>query len=165
MTRKKFTQYIVFACVFVTMAGCGTHLTKVTGTVTLNGQPVEDAVLTFTQKSNLSIMATGKTNAQGKYSMMTFQGGNKAIQGANPGEYVVSIVKKEEDGPPKKDTSSMTVEEKISYEMSLTSGGMMRKKFIYHVPQKYEIAERSGLTVEVPAKGAIVKDFELNSDK
>ena len=164
MKRIHSITLSVIGCIVLTMIGCGSNLTKVTGKVTLDGQPVEEAIVTLTQKNNLSIMATGKTDAKGDYSIMTFQGGDKAIKGANPGEYVVSIVKKEEDGPPKKDTSTMTIEEKVNYEMSLTSGGMMRKKFIYHVPQKYEIAERSGLTIEVPAKGAIVKDFELNSD-
>ncbi|MCL2622069.1 MAG: carboxypeptidase-like regulatory domain-containing protein [Planctomycetaceae bacterium] len=164
MTRLKLINYFVMGCMILTMSGCGTNLTKVAGKVTLDGQPVENATVTLVQKNNLSIMATGKTNAKGEYSMMTFRGGDKAIKGVNPGDYVVSIVKKEEDGPPKKDTSDMTIEEKVNYEMSLTGGGMMRKNYIYHVPQKYEIAERSGLTVEVPTKGAIVKNFELVSE-
>jgi len=154
---------IIFTLFIATMIGCGFNLTKVTGKVTLDGQPVEGAAVTFTQKDNRSIMALGTTDAKGEYSLITFRGGDKAIKGANPGEYVVSIVKREEDGPPRKDTSEMTIEEKINYEFSSSTGGMMRKKFIYHVPQKYEIADRSGLTVEVPAKGAIVKDFELDS--
>jgi len=160
MKRIAFSIFTFFLTMLI---GCGSNLTKVTGKVTLDGQPVEGASVTFTQKSNPSIMSIGKTDANGVYSVVTFKGGDKAIKGANPGEYVVSIVKKEEDGPPKKDTSEMTIQEKVNYEMSLTSGSMMKKKFIYHVPQKYEVADRSGLTVEVPAKGSIVKDFELDS--
>jgi hypothetical protein len=164
MKRIVFIHPILIIFVLTTMVGCGSNLTKVTGKVTLDSQPVEGASVTFTQKDNRSIMATGKTDAKGNYSVVTFQGGDKAIKGVAPGEYIVSIVKKEEDGPPKKDTSTMTIEEKINYELSLTGGRMMNKKFIYHVPQKYEIADQSGLTVEVPAKGAIVKDFPLESD-
>ena len=163
MTTMNSIYQLAGVCVLLAMTGCGTSLTKVTGKVTLDGQPVEEASVTFTQKSNPSIMAAGKTNAKGEYSVVTFKGGDKAIQGANPGEYVVSIVKKEEDGPPKKDTSTMTIEEKVNYEMSLSGGRMVNKKYIYHVPQKYEIAENSGLTVNVPAKGAIVQDFTLES--
>ena len=156
---------LTFVC-FVSMfcIGCGEKLTQVTGKVTVDGKEIEGASLTFTSTTNASIFSSGATDAQGIYSLQTLRGGDKIIRGAEPGSYIVSIVKKEDDGPPKKDTSTMTIEEKVNYEMSLTGGPMRNKKFIYHVPQKYEVASKSGLTAEVPASGTIVVDFTLDSN-
>jgi hypothetical protein len=157
--NKHIMILFVLASAFV--FGCGSGLTKVSGKVTLDGSPVEGAVLMFSQTGNPSVMATGTTDANGNYSLITFRGGDKALKGAAAGSYIVSIVKKDEDGPPKKDTSQMTIEEKINYEMSLSSKEMKAPKFIYHVPQKYEIAEKSGLTAEIPNGGSTVCDFAL----
>jgi hypothetical protein len=162
---NKFLNIFFVVFMILCLSGCGGGLTKVTGKVTVDGQPVEDAVLMFSQIGNPSVMATGTTDADGNYSLVTFRGGDKAVKGAVPGSYVVSIVKKEEDGPQKKETSSMTIEEKINYEMSLSGTGMKAPKYIYHVPQKYEIAAKSGLTAEVPTSGTVVCDFPLESGK
>ncbi|MDR1382706.1 MAG: hypothetical protein LBJ67_02490 [Planctomycetaceae bacterium] len=164
MTNKLLN--ILFAAIpTLCLLGCGNGLTKVTGKVTLDNEPVKDAALMFSQTENPSVMATGTTDADGNYSLVTFRGGDKAIKGASPGSYIVSIVKKEEDGLPKKDTSLMTIEEKVNYEMSLSGSGMKPPKYIYHIPQKYEIAKHSGLIAEVPASGSVVCDFPLTSEK
>ena len=154
---------LFFLCV-IGAIGCSSNLTKVSGKVTLDGEPVEGASLTFTLKDNPSVIGTGITNSKGEYSLVSFQGGDKAIRGVSPGLYLISIVKKEEDGPPLKDTSTMSIEERVNYDMSRTGGGMTKKKFIYHIPKKYEVAENSGLSLEVPAKGSVENDFLLESD-
>ncbi|MGL6193342.1 MAG: carboxypeptidase-like regulatory domain-containing protein [Thermoguttaceae bacterium] len=162
----KYTQFGYLIVIFLGLfcfVGCGPKLTKVTGIVTLDGTPVEGASVSFTQKANPSVMATAKTDASGKYTLLTFVGGDKVYKGVAPGSYMVSIIKKETDGPPPEDTSTMTEEEKINYRMSLSSRGM-NVNFIYHIPQKYEIAEHSELTAEVPSSGSVVIDFPLNSD-
>ena len=144
--------------------GCGEKLTRVTGKVTLDGKEVEGATVTFTSAENASIFASAMTNAEGVYSLQTLHGGAKMLQGIPKGSYIVAIVKKETDGPPRQDTSTMTIEERTNYEMSLTStGGPMRMNFIYHIPRKYEVASYSGLTAEVPASGTVVHNFELDS--
>lgn len=160
---KRFV-FVLLACLVVFCSGCGEKLTKVTGKVTVDGKEIEGATLTFTSKENGSIFSSGKTDAQGMYSLRTLRGGDKTINGAMPGSYLVSIVKKEEDGPPKKDTSTMTIEEKVNYEMSLTGGPMTKKKFIYHVPKKYEVASNSGLSADVPESGSVVHNFDLDSN-
>jgi len=143
--------------------GCGERLTQVTGKVTVDGQEIEGATVTFTSSENASIFSFGVTDASGGYSLQTLRGGAKAIRGTAQGSYLVSIVKKEEEGPPRQDTSTMTIEEKMRYEMSRTSGSMHNRKFIYHVPKKYEVGANSGLTAEVPASGSVVHNFELDS--
>jgi len=80
----------------LSLAGCGgggpsvkhPDRTKVSGTVTLNGAPVEGATVTLhpVQKGN---GAFGVTDANGKYQLGTFE----KADGALPGEYKVSIQK------------------------------------------------------------------------
>lgn len=60
----------------------------VTGTVTLNGEPVEGATVVF-QKTDRSHGAVGETGPGGSYSLTSFE----ANDGAVPGEYLVSIYK------------------------------------------------------------------------
>jgi hypothetical protein len=159
----KYSFFTVVCIMSILCLGCGEKLTYVTGKVTVDGKEIEGATVTFTSAENASIFSQSITDAGGMYSLQTLRGGAKTIRGAAPGSYIVAIVKKEDDGPPKQDTSAMTIEEKTKYEMSLSGGSMRNKKFIYHVPKKYEVASNSGLTAEVPASGSIVCNFELDS--
>lgn len=71
----------------------------VTGTVTLNGQPVEGATVVFVPKAATQSgqaagqqgpqVATGETDAQGHYQLGTFAKGDGAV----PGEYLVKVFK------------------------------------------------------------------------
>jgi len=65
----------------------------VSGTVTLNGQPVEGAIVTFVPTAG-GKGATGRTDASGKYTLTTFASGDGAV----PGQYNVKIVKFETTG-------------------------------------------------------------------
>ena len=165
---SRLSEIGIGLCLGVCMLlGCDSGFTKVTGIVTLDGKPIEGADLYFAMETNPSIYAIGKTDQNGKYSVSTFRGGDRAITGAIPGEYLVTIVKKEEDGPPEKDVSEMTIEEQTNYRMSrAASNGKMRdKKFIYHLPKKYELASTSELKADVPPSGSVVCDFPLTSKK
>ncbi|GAB6187345.1 hypothetical protein JCM17478_28470 [Thermopirellula anaerolimosa] len=73
----------------------------VTGTVTMNGQPVPGATVTFTPKEPAApgqegpLAASAVTDNEGKYQIGTFAKGD----GALPGEYLVSVTKYEGAGP------------------------------------------------------------------
>lgn len=73
----------------------------VTGTVTMNGQPVAGATVTFTPKEPAGPgqagpqAASAVTDDQGRYQIGTFAKGD----GALPGEYLVSVTKYEGGGP------------------------------------------------------------------
>lgn len=67
--------------------GCGQSETvPVTGTVTLNGQPATEAEVLFTPSKGR--MASGQTDAAGKFTLST----NKPGDGAVPGDHKVTIV-------------------------------------------------------------------------
>ncbi len=55
------------------VVGCGSDgpdLTNVTGTVTLDGKPVQGATLTFVPEAPGASPSYGSTDAEGKYSLM-----------------------------------------------------------------------------------------------
>ncbi len=169
VNRRNLCKPYRFAGLFLlcSVIGCGSGLTDVTGTVTLDGKPVEGASLYFAMESTPSIYAIGTTDADGTYSLSTFRGGDRTFRGALPGDYLVTVVKKEDSGQSEEDVSKMTIEEQTNYRMSkAASGGKMRnKKFVYHIPQKYGLATTSGLKVTIPKDGSIVQDFPLTSEK
>jgi hypothetical protein len=66
-------------------------IAPVTGTVTMNGSPVEGATVIFAPAGQGSRSASGKTDASGKFSLTTLQPGD----GAMPGDYTVMVTKTE----------------------------------------------------------------------
>ena len=77
----------IVLCLLV--AGCGSKddLAKVKGKVTLNGQPLEGAIVQFQPTAQDGSPSAGKTDAKGRYELLyTFNS-----PGAMPGEHIVSI--------------------------------------------------------------------------
>jgi hypothetical protein len=81
------------------MFGCGPdvapppelpNLVAVTGTVTMDGQPLEGAAVMFMPAGNTGYGAVGGTDAQGKYKPNTATG-QIVHDGVSPGEYKVVI--------------------------------------------------------------------------
>jgi len=72
--------------VMIAASGCGRSETvSVTGTVTLNGQPADQADVNFMPSKGR--VASGVTDKEGRFSLST----NKPGDGAVPGEHVVTI--------------------------------------------------------------------------
>jgi len=80
----------VCVCAMLLVAGCGPSrpkVAKVTGTVTMNGKPVEGATVAFFPQNEVTPgvgggrMASGVTDAQGKFKLMTFEPGDGAVLG------------------------------------------------------------------------------------
>ncbi len=82
---------------FVTaIAGCGgsgLELGDVTGVVQLDGQPLPNAVVTFSPEGG-GPSGVGKTNADGEYQLLT-----AGELGAVPGQHIVSIICVPEPAP------------------------------------------------------------------
>ena len=71
------------------VAGCGSDdgLARVKGKVTLNGEPLEGAIVQFQPTAEDGSSSAGMTDAEGRYELMsTFD-----TPGAMPGEHVVTI--------------------------------------------------------------------------
>lgn len=86
----------------VCLGGCssGSSIPKsypVTGTVKYNGQVVDGADVTFTpiSEDGNSRSASGKTDAQGKFSLKTYYEPGKDLPGALAGTYQVTVSKRE----------------------------------------------------------------------
>ena len=87
----KFLGAFVFTLIAAVVTGCGsTGTVPAGGTITYKGQPVANANVIFTPDGGGPI-ATGQTDAQGKFSL----GVEKPGEGAVPGEYRVSLTPNE----------------------------------------------------------------------
>lgn len=148
----------LLALSLLAFAGCsGTEavpgIVRVTGEVTLNGDPVEGATVTF-QPEGAARAASGRTDAKGAFKLTTLNPGD----GALPGNYKVMISKVEDTDP----AHQMSAEEftaMVSGGKRPPSGATRPGKkaenvgLKYHVPQKYMDANKSGLTATVDASG------------
>lgn len=85
--------YVSAGLLFLTTVGCGgsgfPDPVPVSGKVTYKGKPVEGAQVTFLSQSEGARSASGRTDANGNFSLTTFNTNDGAI----PGEYVVTISK------------------------------------------------------------------------
>ena len=110
------------------LSGCGPSnppTAKVTGTVTLDGNPVEGAVITFMPDDGENKPAIATSLADGNYSLTTFKTGD----GAMLGSYKIKVFKytlpdggmspygnpaEEVEEAPAKDPADMTIEEQLA---------------------------------------------------
>jgi hypothetical protein len=89
---KKITilLFVAFCCI-----GCDNSATRlkglvpVEGVVYYDGQPLADATVSFNPDNPAIRSASGRTNAEGKFTLTTLN----AKDGAMPGEYKVTISK------------------------------------------------------------------------
>jgi hypothetical protein len=79
---------------FLAAAGCGPNAARVSGTVTLDGQPLTTGNVSFHPDGDSGAPAYGQIDAQGRYSLST---GSDA--GLPPGKYVAVVVATKD--PPK----------------------------------------------------------------
>jgi hypothetical protein len=120
--------------------GCGQSETvEVTGTVTLNGQPAEQAEVMFNPKA-AGRFAIGVTDASGKFTLSTA----KPNDGALPGEYVVTLA---EYYPPDKPPALPR------------GGGLLPSRF----PPQFGDPAKSPLTANIERGGK--NDFQFDVKK
>lgn len=121
------------------LAGCGGQtagpkIAPVSGKVELDGQPLADALVEFKPQSGRP--SYGRTDAEGKYSLVYSQAAN----GAALGTYTVRI--------------------STGQEGNFVAGEMVSPPVPEKVPEKYH--EKSELTAEVTS-GKNIIDFSLKS--
>jgi len=141
----------------VFLAGCGPALppgakpTKpVKVTVTYQGKPVDNAVITFIMQGDDPVRANGKTDAQGVARLTTYIEGD----GAPIGAHKVMISKVETIGePPSVDQNSPDYKSPTGSEPPPVTK--------YLVPAKYGEFSKTDLAAEVKSSGANEFTFDL----
>jgi hypothetical protein len=136
------------------LMGCGgsgrPSLIKVTGTVTLDGVPLEGAIIAFQPitdaKAKFQRPSAGVTDASGKFELGTY-----AIDdGAPIGKYKVGILKREMIGSLPED-----------YNSEMESETDMAYKWI--TPRSLASPETSNLQAEITSSGLSPAQFDLKS--
>ena len=127
------------ACLLLALAGCGGEesvpRTAVSGTVTLQGKPLEEGIILFTPLAKGP--SAGGDIRQGKYQL-------PQEKGPSPGEYRVEIRAYRGTGKKRRDEASGTVTEEM----------------VSIIPDRYN--SKSSLRAEVKADGPNKFDFQLN---
>ena len=154
---------LLFAAMVMPLAaGCGSGSVSpvpVTGKVSLNGKPVDGAVVTFLTGESGGRSASGRTNADGTFKLTT----NRTDDGAPPGEYAITITKVEakSGGPAGVDISKGDYGAAYGQMMGAAASGNMSKVLKDLVPAKYGSATNSGLNRTVVKGEENVFDFDL----
>ena len=143
----------VLAVALAAVAGCGGKLSKVEGVVTLEGKPVDGASVMLYPVEGKGQLATGQTDANGVFTVLTPNAGN----GALPGDYkvVVQLNPRIEAEPPTPgDVGAVMAMMKKAQEEA-------RKKH-RHLPDVYAKDSTTPLRCTVPHAGKLVLDLKGN---
>jgi hypothetical protein len=162
------------------LSGCSSDAPKintvpVTGKVTYKGQPVAGATVAFIPTNPDGRPARGVTDDQGVYTLTTYLGPQDQPAGAEPGEYKVTIEKKQaapgsavpgkpaEGTDPTKlmqetfDKEKLKMENQEEMQKKMMSGQgfspMKQPEMQDLIPAKYGDPNSSGLTASVGASG------------
>jgi hypothetical protein len=141
----------LFLLISLFLVGCGSNslaIVTVEGRVTLNGQPVDKAVVSLIPTSGQNLPASGVTDSQGKFTLKTVEGAREHA-GAIPGDFDIIVIK--------------TIGPKVMADADGLSGEVdpnSPKETQYLVPQKYARPETSTLKCKVE-KGMKPLDLAL----
>lgn len=136
LSNNSFCRVVLTTWALMSACGCGGKPASVSGTVTLDGLPVQRGTVAFTPV-NQGMMAQGDIESDGSYKLHT-----NLDTGLIPGEYSVRV---------------------ISREPGVSIGGSPPIPGDYIVPKKYGQASTSGLRFEV-ASGRNTIDLDLKSE-
>ncbi len=127
---------LLWLLLLATLVGCGSDTVKVTGKVTLDGEPLTTGRINFYPETGRP--ATGAIQPDGTFTMTTFEEGD----GCLPGEHVVTIKATEttSSGP-------------ASFEEELQGGGMPGGETKWLTHPKYSDRNSSPLRASVGEDG------------
>ncbi len=148
--RHRYSYVAVLTVLAASCWGCGggvadrPKVARVSGTVTYQGKAVEDAVLTFSA-AGAPRKATGKTDAEGKFTLTTFL----TDDGAVAGDHVITITKLKGPPPPAMNVETGGAE----YTKAMESAAKPAVAADTGLPAKYADPEKSGLMRTVTLQG------------
>ncbi|MHB8898523.1 MAG: carboxypeptidase-like regulatory domain-containing protein [Thermoguttaceae bacterium] len=128
----------------------GPEMVKVSGVVTLDGEPLEGAHIRFSPEVT-GPAAFAVTDQRGRYELRTFDPGDGAI----PGKYGISVTKEVTEGG--KEFESQTEMEAYLEQHGKNASQRTTRSV---VPEKYSSKSSSGLTAEIN----LAKDNRFNLD-
>lgn len=141
---------MVLVGVTLALSGCGMQsdhwkdarpdTAPASGVVTLNGEPLEGAIVVFQPAAPDGIGASALTDGEGKFELKTFP----PEAGVVPGSYAVSVMKTE---MPKQQSGSSDDPDPVHV--------------ISVIPEKYASPTESNLTAEIPVEGTDTLEFDL----
>jgi hypothetical protein len=137
---------------FALLSGCGENsgTVRVMGTVKLDGQPVEGALVTFVPVQGAGRSASGRTDETGQFRLTTL----REEDGAMPGEYKAIVVYDE----PVELRVAATGQQK-AFAATIKAQGA-RKKLKYVIPGKYGDPGQTPFRFTVPVKGPVDLDVK-----
>lgn len=149
----------------VVSQGCGSRsrgnipqTAPVSGTVTLDGQPVDGATVVFVPTGTPAYGAYAVTDSKGHFSLKS----SETVSGAVPGKYLVQVTKLVTDTSGKQ----FVVAEDVEH-AALASGGSAPSTGVSAtrnvLPEKYANPKTSGIEVTVPAEGLQNLEIKLSS--
>lgn len=149
-----FGKQLVLMLIVPVLAGCGDgrpSLVPVSGTVMLNGAPIEGALVGFEPDGidGYSRPSIATTDSAGKFVVGTY---DKA-DGMPEGKYKVTVLKKEVVGKLPENFNSED-----------TAANAQSVKYQWTVPQKYATSANSGLSVEVTSAGMTPAEITLSGE-
>ena len=163
-----FAAAVAVGC--VALSGCGgdagLNTAPVTGTVTLDGEPLEGAAVSFSPEGD-GHAAAGVTDASGEFVLTTETKGDGAV----PGTYQVMVTKYEEEDSETPAAAADETDVDAAYAaaeeagVDISGAGNARATSESNslVPEKYTNPQTSGLTAEVSEAGVNDYTFELES--
>ena len=126
------------------LIGCSSNehpeLRPVSGTVTYNGEPLDDAIVAF-YNENSSRLASGHTDADGKFFLTSY----KQNDGAIPGDHTVMVTKAEMIDD--EETPAPSMDETLDAEPQKKSAVRLL------VPEKYTLVATTPLVISVSEDG------------
>lgn len=90
-------SFLLIVCGALVLTGCGKQGSiktyPVSGTVTYNGKPVDQANVVYVPANPDSPRVSGTTDADGKFAVTTFVSSSEILRGAPANEYKVLVTK------------------------------------------------------------------------
>lgn len=159
LMASRSLRFFVLMAAAVCWCGCGggdLPVNLVTGQVTLDGEPVADALVTFIPLAQGGMYASGMTDQGGMFRLNTNAGSARPGGGAMAGDYAVTVAKQER---PAAIPGASSDPEDPSIDESAARKGPKPK---YIIPKDYGSKETSGLTATV-GEGNNTFEFKLES--
>jgi hypothetical protein len=136
----------------------------VTGTVTLDGQPVAGANVSFSPTSGGGKAAVGTTDASGKFTLTTMKSGDGAV----PGAYLVTITKSATAQAPAfqdpRSSGGKLTPEQMQAMQEAMKGGTGKTQTSSEIPAKYANRDTSGFSATITKGEANDFTFEMTSN-